>query len=47
MVLLFLPTMAHVAVETYLASAAVVRDRNVVFGLPVEAGLNSAINTIG
>jgi hypothetical protein len=45
-VLLFLPAVAHVAVETDLASAAVVRYGNVIFGLPVDAGLDRWMGTM-
>ena len=47
MILLFLPPVAHVAAEPYFAAAGIVRNRNVVLGLPVKARLNKRILTIG
>lgn len=45
MVLLFLPAVAHVAVGADLAATGIVID--VIFGLPVDAGLSKGWSTIG
>lgn len=47
MILLLFPSMTHVAVKAYLTSAAVIRNRDVIFGLPVETRLNRYIFTMG
>ena len=46
-ILLFFPSVAHVAIESYLTSAAVVWDRDVVFCFPVETWLHRWNSTIG
>lgn len=45
-ILLFLPSMAHIAVESYLASTVVVGYRDIVLRFPVDARLNNKNGTI-
>lgn len=40
MILLFLPTVAHLAIRGGIASAGVIRDGYVVFGFPIDTGLS-------